>query len=651
MTVPGAERYGARWDGSATELRVQAPTTSRVELCGLDDQGNEWRADLHHGSNGWWSTETDRLRPGDRYGFRVRGPQHNPNRLLLDPAARAVTGAVDWAAERFADPAWDSGPAVPWSVVVDPAFDWTGDRLPRIPMTDTVVYEANVRSMTARHPDVPSEVRGTYLGLAHPAVVDHLLDLGVTTVELLPVAHFVDSRALWTRGLRNLWGYDPVAWFAPHAGYASGDRGQQVGECKTMVRTLHDAGLEVIIDVVFNHTGEYDHTGPTLCCRGWDEAGWYRHAPDGSYEDTTGCRHTVDLRSAAHRALVVAAMRCWADELHVDGFRFDLATTLLRGDHGVDLAAPFLAEVAADPVLSELKLVAEPWDAVPDGYHLGGFPAPWSEWNDRFRNTVRDTWRGATRTRQDLATRLAGSEDVFGRRRRRPSASINFVTSHDGFTLTDLVSYEHKRNDANGEAGRDGTDDNRSWNCGAEGPTSDGAVLALRERQRRNLIATLLAARGVPMLLAGDELGRTQLGNNNAYPQDNEVSWIDWVATDQALLAFTRRMLAIRRSRPELRGDDWLTDADVAWLRVDGGPITGEDWTDGDPALVMVYENVVVALNPGTEDRTLAVPAGAGWAVILDTTTSDGAPAADPATDLGGTTVPLPFCSVLILAR
>ena len=482
-------------------------------------------------------------------------------------------------------------------------------------------------------------------------MVDHLLDLGVTTVELLPVAHFVDSRALWTRGLRNLWGYDPVAWFAPHAGYASGDRGQQVGECKTMVRTLHDAGLEVIVDVVFNHTGEYDHTGPTLCCRGWDDAGWYRHAPDGSYEDTTGCRHTVDLRSAAHRALVVAAMRCWADELHVDGFRFDLATTLLRGDDGVDLAAPFLAEVAADPVLSELKLIAEPWDAVPDGYHLGGFPAPWSEWNDRFRNTVRDTWRGATRTRQDLATRLAGSEDVFGRRRRRPSASINFVTSHDGFTLTDLVSYEHKRNEANGEAGRDGTDDNRSWNCGAEGPTSDGAVLALRERQRRNLLATLLAARGVPMLLAGDELGRTQLGNNNAYPQDNEVSWIDWVATDQALLAFTRRMLAIRRSRPELRGDDWLTDADVAWLRVDGAPITGEDWTDGDPALVMVYENVVVALNPGTEDRTLAVPAGAGWAVILDTTTSDGAPAADPATDLGGTTVPLPFCSVLILAR
>jgi glycogen operon protein len=644
--VPAAERYGARWDGSATEVTVHAPAVEGVELCGVDGDGREWRAELETAGGGWWSGHTDRLRPGDRYGFRAHGPQHNPHRLLLDPAARAVAGAIDWGAARFDDPSWDSGGAVAWSVVVDPSFDWTADRRPGVPMGETVVYEANVRSLTARHPAVPPEHRGTYLGLAHPAVVDHLLDLGVTTVELLPLQHFVDSRALWSRGLRNLWGYDPVAWFAPHAGYATGDRGEQVRECKTMVRTLHDAGLEVIVDVVFNHTGEYDRTGPTVCCRGWDDAGWYRHHPDGSYEDTTGCRHTIDVRPAANRALVLAALRCWADELHVDGFRFDLATTLLRGDHGVDLAAPFLAEVAADRVLSGLKLIAEPWDAAPDGYRLGGFPPPWGEWNDRFRNTVRDTWRGGASTRQDLATRLAGSADVFGPN-RRPSASVNFVTAHDGFTLADLVSYERKHNDANGEGGADGSDDNRSWNCGVEGPTDDPAVRALRARQQRNLLATLLVARGTPMLLAGDELGRTQEGNNNAYAQDNEVSWVDWGSADRELVAFTRRLLALRRTRPSLRADAWLTDADVTWRSVDGASLGDDEWSAADTALVMAYADVVVALNPGADDRELQVPEGPGWEVVVDTTTPDGGPAAP----LDGPTVTLPARSVLVLAR
>jgi glycogen operon protein len=645
--VPAADRYGARWDGSGTEVRVHARGPERIELCGLDDDGREWRTDLvRDGEAGWWSARTERLGPGDRYGFRLQGLRHNPNRLLLDPAARAVAGAIDWAAARFDDADWDSGPAVPWSVVVDPSFDWSGDRRPQVPAGQTVVYEANVRSLTARHPAVPAEHRGTYLGLAHPAVVDHLLDLGVTTVELLPLHHFVDSRALWSRALRNLWGYDPVAWFAPHAGYATSDRGQQVHECKTMVRTLHDAGLEVVVDVVFNHTGEYDRTGPTLCCRGWDDDGWYRHRDDGAYEDTTGCRHSVDLRPEANRALVLAALRCWADELHVDGFRFDLATTLLRGDDGVDLAAPFLTEVAADPVLSDRKLIAEPWDAAPDGYRLGGFPAPWAEWNDRFRTTVRDTWRGATPTRQDLATRLAGSADLFGPA-RTPAASVNFVTAHDGFTLADLVAYEHKRNDANGEGGADGTDDNHSWNCGVEGPTDDPSVLALRARQQRNLLTILLVARGTPMLLAGDELGRTQQGNNNAYAQDNEVSWVDWAAADVELLAFTRRLLTVRRTRPSLRGDAWLTDDDVTWRSVDGRRLDADDWVAADPALVMAYADVVVALNPGADDRELRVPDGTGWEVVVDTTTPDGAPSAP----LAGPTVTLPARSVLVLAR
>ncbi|MBV9953115.1 MAG: glycogen debranching protein GlgX [Acidimicrobiia bacterium] len=642
--MPAADGYGARWDGSGTEVRVHAPAVERVELCGRD--GDEWRIDLGAGDGGWWSVRTEQLAPGDRYGLRAHGPRHNPNRLLLDPAARAVSGVIDWEAGRFDDPGWDSAGAVPWSVVVDPTFDWTGDRLPRVAAGETVVYEANVRSLTALHPSVPPEQRGTYLGLAHPAVVDHLLDLGVTTVELLPVHHFVDTRALWSRGLRNLWGYDPIAWFAPHAGYATGDRGEQVRACKTMVRTLHDAGLEVVIDVVFNHTGEYDRAGPTVCCRGWDDEGWYRHQANGSYEDTTGCRHSVDLRPDANRALVLAALRCWADELHVDGFRFDLATTLLRGDDGVDLAAPFLAEVAADPVLADRKLIAEPWDAAPDGYRVGGFPPPWAEWNDRFRNTVRDTWRGATPTRQDLATRLAGSADLFGST-RTPSASVNFVTAHDGFTLADLVAYEHKRNDANGEGGADGTDDNRSWNCGAEGPTDDPDVRALRARQQRNLLTTLLVARGTPMLVAGDELGRTQQGNNNAYAQDNEVSWVDWAAADEDLLAFTRRLLGVRRRRPSLRGDAWLTDEDVTWRSVEGQRLDADAWSDGEPALVMAYEDVVVALNPGADDRELRVPEGTGWEVVVDTTTPDGAPSAP----LAGPTIALPARSALILAR
>ena len=518
-------------------------------------------------------------------------------------------------------------------------------------MADVVVYEANVRSLTARHPDVPPDQRGTYLGLAHPVVVDHLLDLGVTTVELLPVHQFTDSWALWSRGLHNLWGYDPIAWFAPHDRYASGDRGEQVREAKTMVRTLHDAGLEVIVDVVFNHTGEYDETGPAVCCRGWDDAGWYRHHADGSYEDTTGCRHSVDLRRRG-------APRPGGRVAAVLGRRAARRRVPVRPGHDAAAGRPRRRPRRAVPRRGGGRpgAVAAQADRRAVGRRPRRLP------RRRLPGAVVGVERPVPQHGAGHVARrdpdAAGPRHPAGRQPgpvrpgARPTASLNFVTAHDGFTLTDLVSYEHKRNEANGEDGRDGTDDNRSWNCGVEGPTSDGDVLALRERQRRNLLATLLVARGVPMLVAGDELGRTQLGNNNAYPQDNEVSWVDWVATDQSLLAFTRRMLATRRTHPELRGDAWLTDADVAWLRPDGAPMGPDDWTAPRPGARHGLRGR--GRSPSTRAPRTApspCPTGSGGRWSIDTTTADGAPHPDAPTDLGGTTIPLPSRTVLVLAR
>jgi isoamylase len=543
-----APPLGVHRSGGGYSVAVAADVAAEsVEFCVLDDRGDEQRVSLPHRLGRiWWGT-TDLLAPGLRYGFRVDGAGHNAAKLLLDPYARAIEGTVRFEAAGTALTPLDeqdSAPFVPKSVVADEHFDWGDTRRPATPWSDTVLYEVHVKGATMRHPGVPEHLRGTYAGFAHPAFVDHLRGLGVTAVELLPVHHFCSEERLARGGLSNYWGYNSIGFFAPHGPYsASGTRGQQVAEFKGLVRTLHEAGLEVILDVVYNHTAEGDQHGPTLSLRGLSPHGWYRE------HDVTGCGNTVDATRPDAVRLILDSLRYWVTEMRVDGFRFDLATALSRSTAGFDPQSPLLVAIAQDPVLGDVKLIAEPWDIGPGGYNVGGFPAPWAEWNDRYRDLVRDYWRGAATSLGDVAHRLSGSSDLFGRTgRRSASTSINFVTAHDGFCLRDLVTYETKRNEANGEHNRDGTNDNRSWNCGVEGETDDAAVHALRARVARSLLVTLFVSQGTPMLLGGDELGRTQQGNNNAYCQDNEVSWIDWEHADTELLAFTTRAIAVRRS-------------------------------------------------------------------------------------------------------
>nr|WP_205707000.1 glycogen debranching protein GlgX [Kineococcus vitellinus] len=581
-------------------VAVYSETADAVDVAVFDDAGRETRHRLTERS-GHVFHGTVPGGVGTRYGLRVHGEwepaegrRHNSAKLLLDPYARAVEGQWGSGEEtfghRFADPLQrnddDSAPSVPRGVVVEESFDWGDDRAPRTPLEDSVVYEVHVKGFTKTHPDVPEEIRGTYAGLAHPAAVEHLTALGVTAVELLPVHQFVQDSHLSEKGLRNYWGYNSIGFFAPHNEYsASGDGGTQVAEFKEMVKALHAAGLEVILDVVYNHTAEGNHMGPTLSLKGIDNGSYYRVVDEEpeNYFDTTGTGNSLNVSHPAALQLILDSLRYWVTEMHVDGFRFDLATTLTRQWGDAHVHSAFLDIIHQDPVLAPVKLIAEPWDT--QGYQVGGFPARWSEWNGRYRDDVRDFWRGQG-TLGALTQRLTGSPDVYEADRRSPLCSVNFITAHDGFTLADLTAYDEKHNEANGEGNNDGESDNRSWNCGAEGPTDDEGVLALRARQQRNLLTTLLLSQGVPMILGGDELGRSQGGNNNAYCQDDEISWFDWAAVDTALLEYTRDLLRLRRETPALRGRWYRGDGQdgsedmVLSLRADGQPMTEEDWAD-----------------------------------------------------------------------
>ncbi len=629
---------GATWDGAGTNFALFSEVAERVQLCLFDDDPGggpprQTSVDLTEVDGFVWHGYLPDVGPGQRYGYRVHGPYDpagghrcNPAKLLLDPYGKAVDGELRWhdalLGYRLDDASVpdtsDSAPYVPLSVVINPFFQWGDDRPPRTPYHDTLIYEAHVRGLTLCHPEVPPEQRGTYAGLAHPAVIGHLISLGVTAVELMPVHQFVSERHLTERGLVNYWGYNTISFFAPHNGYASATaRGGQVGEFKAMVKALHEAGIEVILDVVYNHTAEGDHRGPTLSFRGIDNAAYYRLSEEDRryYLDYTGCGNSLNPRSPHALQLIMDSLRYWVLEAHVDGFRFDLAAALAREMHDVDRLSAFFDLVQQDPVVSQVKLIAEPWDVGEGGYQVGNFPPLWSEWNGKYRDVVRDFWRGQPSTVAEFASRLSGSSDLYETSGRRPFASVNFITCHDGFTLTDLVSFNRKHNDANAEGGRDGSDDNRSWNCGVEGRTADPAVTSLRARQRRNFLATLFCSQGVPMLLAGDEFGRTQRGNNNAYCQDNTASWVDWglASLHDDLLEFTQALSALRREHPVFRRRRFFQGrppgqpglADIAWLTPQGEEMTGHDWEAPHSRAMMVFLNGDAITEPGPRGERL----------------------------------------------
>jgi isoamylase len=569
--------FGLRWQPDGTVL-ISVPTSASatcVEIALYRGDEAERRVALpnHLGSTWWGSLD---VVPGDRYGVRVHGPGHDPSKLLVDPWALAIDGDVNWLANPSAlrlGNGIDSAPFVPRGVVVDTRFDWGSSKKPQTPWSETIIYEVHVRGATALHPEVDPHLRGTYAGFAHPAHIAYLKELGVTAVELLPIHHSVSEERLVGLGMSNYWGYNTLGFLAPHQRYAS-EPGNAVNECKGMVKLLHEAGIEVILDVVYNHTCESGHGGPALSMRGLDPNGWYR-----SY-DVTGCGNTLDLSQPSALTLTLDSLRYWVEEFQIDGFRFDLATALGRAGSGeFSQRSAFMMAVANDPVISSVKLIAEPWDVGPGGYQVGQFGAPWAEWNDRYRDLVRDHWRGGAPLGA-LARRLSGGPDLFQGSNRPPWASINFLTAHDGFTLNDVVTYNDKHNDANGEQNRDGTSNNRSWNHGIEGPTDDPIVLGDRRRSVRAMLTTLFVSQGTPMLVAGDEFGRTQQGNNNAYCHDNELSWIDWSHIDQDLLAFTRALIAFRKSRKTLRRTSWLTPEMAEWFAPDGSPMGGGRWDD-----------------------------------------------------------------------
>ena len=606
-TWPGTPYpLGATYDGSGTNFALFSEVAERVQLCLINDDGEggttETCVDLVEVDAYVWHCYLPGVGPGQRYGYRVHGPwdpanglRCNPAKLLLDPYAKATSGEIDWDPSLFGydfdDPEQrndaDSAPHMMHSVVINPYFDWQGDRPPRTPYHESFIYEAHVKGLTQLHPDVPEELRGPYSGLHHPSVLAHLKRLGVTAIELMPVHQFVQDHHLLEKGMRNYWGYNTIGFFAPHNEYSySGQLGQQVQEFKQMVKNLHEADIEVILDVVYNHTAEGNHLGPTLSFKGIDNPAYYRLVEDDLqyYMDYTGTGNTLNVRHPHSLQLIMDSLRYWVTEMHVDGFRFDLASTLAREFYDVDRLATFFELVQQDPVVSQVKLIAEPWDVGPGGYQVGGFPPQWTEWNGAYRDNVRDFWRGEPAL-GEFATRVAGSSDLYEHTGRRPVASINFVTAHDGFTLADLVSYDEKHNEANGEDGNDGESHNRSWNHGVEGPTDDPEILRARARSQRNFIATLLLSQGVPMLLHGDEMGRTQQGNNNTYAQDNELSWVDWEAADEPLIEFTAAVSRLRAEHPTFRRRRFLTENSLVWLRHDGEEMGDDDWETESKAL------------------------------------------------------------------
>ncbi|MFL5404419.1 MAG: glycogen debranching protein GlgX [Myxococcales bacterium] len=608
---------GAHYDGHGTNFALFSELATRVELCLFDDNGTESHVDLPEMTGFVWHGYAIGLGPGQRYGFRVHGPYNpaegkrcNPAKLLLDPYARAIEGLPKWNEALYAyvagDPDGaksdaDSGPFAPRSIVTNPYFDWHDDKTPRHAWNDTIVYEVHVKGFTQTHPDIPEELRGKYLGLASRPAIEHLKRLGVTAVELLPIHQFVHSQHLHDKGLRNYWGYDSIGFFAPHNEYASrGQRGDQVQEFKQLVKTLHQADIEVFLDVVFNHTAEGNHLGPMLCFKGIDNLVYYRTTQDPRYfMDYTGTGNTLNMRHPNVLQLLMDSLRYWIQEMHVDGFRFDLASALARELHDVDRLSAFFDLIQQDPIVSRVKLIAEPWDVGEGGYQVGNFPPNWSEWNGKFRDTVRDYWRGQDASLGEFAYRFTGSSDLYAETGRRPYASINFVTAHDGFTLRDLVSYNEKHNEANKEDNKDGESHNRSWNCGAEGPTNDDTVNGLRARQQRNFLASLLLAQGVPMITGGDEIGRTQGGNNNGYCQDNEISWYDWKNVDEPLLLFTRMLLDLRKKHRIFHRRRWFQGRplhgsdvkDIAWFTPQGKEMTDEDWSVGYAKSLGVFLN------------------------------------------------------------
>ncbi len=606
---PGnAYPLGATYDGSGTNFAVYSEAADKMELCLIDEEdGTETRIELVEVEAFIWHCYLPEVQPGQRYGYRAhgeydptKGKRLNPNKLLLDPYAKATCGTNDWSQALFSydfgDPDSrndeDSAPHTMLSVVVNPFFDWAGDRHPRTPYSQSVIYEAHVKGLTELNEEIPEQQRGTYSGIAHPATIEHLQKLGVTAIELMPVHQFVQDSTLLDQGLSNYWGYNTIGFFAPHSDYGSnGEAGQHVQEFKFMVRSLHEAGIEVILDVVYNHTAEGNHLGPTLSFRGLDNEAYYRLEEDDMryYTDYTGTGNTLNVRHPHSLQLIMDSLRYWVTEMHVDGFRFDLASALARDLYEVDRLSTFFELVQQDPIVSQVKLIAEPWDVGPGGYQVGNFPPQWTEWNGKYRDTVRDFWRGEPSTLAEFASRITGSSDLYEHSGRRPVASINFVTAHDGFTLRDLVSYNEKHNDANGEDNNDGESHNRSWNSGIEGETDDPEVLGLRARQQRNFIATMLLSQGVPMLSHGDELGRTQQGNNNGYAQDNELTWVHWDQADAPLIEFTASVARLRKEHPVFRRSGFFDGrpvpreegeplSDIVWLGRDGGEMQPEDW-------------------------------------------------------------------------
>jgi glycogen operon protein len=665
---------GATWDGEGTNFAIFSEHAEAVDLCLFDrpeasDEGARIR--LRERTDQIWHAYLPDVRPGQLYGYRVHGPyapvkghRFNPAKLLLDPYAKAISGTIRWSdalsgysmeppieTRDLVPDAANSAGGLPKCVVVESAFSWGDDKHPRTPWNRTVIYEAHVKGMTMLHPDVPEEIRGTYLGLATDPIIDHLLSLGATAIELLPVHHFVTERRLADMGLVNYWGYATIGFFAPDVRYATGALGQQVAEFKSMVKRFHRAGIEVILDVVYNHTAEGNHLGPSLSFRGIDNSAYYRLEEDRRfYTDWTGTGNTIDIRHSRTMQMVMDSLRYWVTDMHVDGFRFDLAPVLARGDVDVSPFAEFFDVVRQDPIVSKVKLIAEPWDLGPGGYQVGRFPIGWGEWNGKYRDTSRRYWRGDPGQVGDFASRLAGSSDLFEHSQRSPQASINFVTCHDGFTLHDLVSYEEKHNEANGEGNRDGSDDNQSRNWGAEGPTEAVHVVRMRERIKRNFIATLAFSQGVPMISHGDEVGRTQMGNNNAYCQDGPITWVDWKLTplQRQLLTFTRSVFAIRAANPVLRRRNYFRhqaehpggQKDLTWLRPDGTEMSQADWDDpANHVLGMLIlgeatdevdergrrllgEAILLLTNGGARSRYFALPpmeAPGTWVEILNT--------------------------------